>query len=375
MTRLLGVLLMVLIVYAVLMGSFVPARSLQNHQTLAERLGYYGILTLGVGVLIVSGGIDLSIGALVGLVAVYFGLLLQGPLTARQTIPLAVCLGIDGVLLSYALIPAGRVPPFVAAALSLVPGAALTWACYHFLPGQRLSSWTALLLLLVFASQIGLFHGLLITRLRLQPFLVTLCGLFMYRGLARWLSPGALDLPAAASSTEMRALLVGDRTLGFPHVLLLMLVIAVVLAVVLHGSVYGRYWFAIGYNEQAARYAGVSTERHKIAAYIICSTLAGLGGVLFLLMYRNATPSSAGSLLELYAITGAVLGGCSLRGGEGTIPGIVLGAAALPILQQICTYNRAIGSDLEYTVIGGALLLATIANELVTRLSKLRGRG
>ena len=374
MTRLLGVLLMVLIVYAVLMGSFAPARSLQNHQTLAERLGYYGILTLGVGVLIVSGGIDLSIGSLVGLVVVYFGLLLNGPLTARQTIPLAVCLGLDGALLCYALIPAGRVPPFVAALISLVPGVALTWACHRFLPGQRLPPWTALVLLLVFASQIGLFHGLLITRLRLQPFLVTLCGLFMYRGLARWLSPGALDLPSVGPSAGMRELLVSDRTLGFPHVLLLMALVAIVLAVVLHGSVYGRYWFAIGYNEQAARYAGISTERHKIAAYIICSTLAGLGGVLFLLMYRNATPSSAGSLLELYAITGAVLGGCSLRGGEGTIPGIVLGAAVLPILQQICTYNRAIGSDLEYTVIGGALLLATIANELVTRLSKLRGR-
>jgi energy-coupling factor transporter ATP-binding protein EcfA2 len=98
----------------------------------------------------------------------------------------------------------------------------------------------------------------------------------------------------------------------------------------------------------------------------------GLGGLVFLLMYRNATPSSAGSLLELYAITGDVLGGCNLRGGEGTIPGIVLGAAVLPILQQICTYNISIGSDLEYTVVGGALLLATIANELVTRWSKRR---
>jgi ribose transport system permease protein len=232
-----------------------------------------------------------------------------------------------------------------------------------------------MLILLGFASQIGLFHGLLVTRLHLQPFLVTLCGLFMYRGLARWLSPGALELPTDPPSTALRALFVSDRMLGFPHILLLMGGVALVLAVILHGSVYGRYWYAIGNNEQAARYAGISTERHKIAAYVICSTLAGLGGLLFLLMYRNATPSSAGSLLELYAITGAVLGGCNLRGGEGTIPGIVLGAAVLPILQQICTYNTAIGSDLEYTVIGGALLLATIANELVTRLSKLRGRG
>ncbi len=372
MTRLLGVLLMVLIVYVTLIGSYPTARSLSNHQTLAERLGYYGIPTLGVGILIVSGGIDLSIGSLLGLVAVYFGLLLSGPLSPRQTIPLAICLGLDGVLLCSALLSALAIPLRVAVLISLLPGAGLTWACHHFLPGLHLPPWAAILLLLGFASQIGLFHGLLITRLHLQPFLVTLCGLFMYRGLARWLSPGALSLPSDLQSDALRGLLVSDRMLGFPHILLLMILVALILAVVLHGSVYGRYWFAIGNNEQAARYAGIATDRHKIAAYMICSTLAGLGGLLFLLMYRNATPSSAGSLLELYAITGAVLGGCNLRVGEGTVPGIVLGAAVLPLLQQICTYNSAIGSDLEYTVVGGALLLATIANELVTQWSKRR---
>jgi ribose transport system permease protein len=372
MTRLLGVLLMVLLVYAVLMGSFPPARSLRNHQTLAERLGYYGIPTLGIGVLIVSGGIDLSIGSLLGLTAVYFGLLLNGPLSARQTIPLAICLGGDGVLLGSALASAAGVPRRIAVLLSLLPGAGLTWACYRYLPGQHVPAWAAMLVLLGFASQIGLFHGLLITRLHLQPFLVTLCGLFMYRGLARWLSPGALALPFDPHTTALRALLVSGRMIGFPHILLWMALVALVLAVLLHASVYGRYWFAIGNNEQAARYAGIATARYKIAAYVICSTLAGLGGLVFFLMYRNATPSSAGSLLELYAITGAVLGGCNLRGGQGTIPGIVLGAAVLPLLQQICTYNVHIGSDLEYTVIGGALLLATIVNELVTQWSKRR---
>jgi ribose transport system permease protein len=317
MTRLLGVAVMVLMLYGVLMGSFEYASSLDNHQVLARRLGFYGVLTLGVGVLIVSGGIDLSIGSLVGLGAVAFGLLLKK----------------------------GHSPAVAAGVV--VAGSAL----------------------------IGLFHGLLITKLSLQPFLVTLCGLFMYRGLARWLSPTAVDLPTVRPEVAwLRAFLISDKTLGVPHALLLMLGIAGVLAVVLHGSVHGRYWYAIGYNEQAARYAGIATDRYKVAAYMLCSTLAGLGGVLFLLEYRNATPSSAGSLLELYAITGAVLGGCSLRGGEGTVVGMVLGTAVLPILQQICTYSPYIGSDLEYTVIGGALLLATIANELVARLSALRSR-
>jgi ribose transport system permease protein len=320
MTRLLGVLLMVLTLYALHMGMFPGARSLANHQDLARRLGFYGILTLGVGVLIVSGGIDLSIGSLVGLGAVAFGYLM----TERAWSPL--------------------------------PAAAVVIAG---------------------SFAIGLFHGLLVTGLRLQSFLVTLCGLFMYRGLARRLSGVTVNLPSESVQPQaewLRSMLVSGKTLGLPHLLWLLGLLAVLLAVVLHRTVYGRYWYAIGYNEQAARYAGIATDRYKIAAYVLCSTFAGLGGVLFLLEFRGATPSSAGSLYELYAITGAVLGGCNLRGGEGTVPGMILGAAVLPLLAQMCNFSEAIGSELEYTVIGAALLLATIANEIVTRVSKRRGR-
>jgi len=313
MARLLGVLVMVLVLYGILMGFFENAQSLGNHQVLARRLGFYGVLTLGVGVLIVSGGIDLSIGSLVGLGAVYFGMLLQ------------------------------KWPPVMAAGVVIL-GAAL----------------------------VGLIHGLLITQLNLQPFLVTLCGLFMYRGLARYASSTTLGLPDSPGVEELRWLLVNGNLLGVSHQLLLLLLIAAALALLLHGSVYGRYLYAIGFNEKAALYAGIATTRYKIMAYVICSMLAGLGGVLFLLEYRMAQPSSAGTLLELYAITGAVLGGCSLRGGEGTIPGMLLGAAILPLLAQICNFSENIGSDLEYTVIGGALLLGTVGNELLARRSAAR---
>jgi ribose transport system permease protein len=310
MTRLLGVLLMVVVLYGVLVGSFPTAGSAANHQVLAERLGFYGVLTIGVGLLIVSGGIDLSIGSLVALGAVCFGLLME----------------------KYKL-------PAIAAAALVVLGGAL----------------------------VGLYHGLLITKLRLQPFLVTLCGLFMYRGLARWIAQSSVRLPDDPGADALRSLLVSGTYLGVSNELVLLLILAALMAVFLHGSVYGRYLYAIGYNEQAARYAGIATDRYKIVAYIICSTLAGLGGVLFLLTVRSAQPTSAGQLLELYAITGAVLGGCSLRGGEGTVLGMLLGAAVLPLLQQICNFSRYIGSDLEWTVIGGALLVGTIANELLKR--------
>src|SRR5438094_918556 len=125
MTRLLGVLLIVGLLYSVLLASDANARSWDNQRNLSERLGFYGVLTLGAGVLIIAGGIDLSIGSVVGLSAVLFGLLLER---------------------GY--------PPALAAAVVLVLG-----------------------------SLIGLAHGLLVTRLQLQPFLVTLCGLFIYRGV------------------------------------------------------------------------------------------------------------------------------------------------------------------------------------------------
>ncbi len=314
MSRLLGILLMVLVLYGLLLEQFPQARSAANHYDLARRLGFYGVLTLGVGVLIIAGGIDLSIGSLVGLGAVVFGLLLE-----KEIAP-------------------------VLAALVVLAGSVV----------------------------IGLVHGLLVTKLNLQPFLVTLCGLFIYRGLARWLSPTSVGL-AVWAPEEYRVrvkvledLLVKGQPLGVPNILALLLILAGLLALLLHGSVYGRYLYAIGANEQAARYAGIPTDRYKILAYVLCSACAGLGGVLFLLEYASAAPSSAGGLLELYAITGAVLGGCSLRGGEGSVPGMLLGAAVLPLLYKLCNFSN-LGSEIEYAVIGSALLLGTIVNELISR--------
>lgn len=315
MARLTGIFLIVMALYGLLLGSFEAARSIDNHIDLARRLGFYGILTLGAGTVIISGGIDLSIGSLVGLCAVVFGMLLE----------------------------------------------------------QRVQPWLAVALVLTIAPLIGCLHGLLITRLNLPPFLVTLCGLFVFRGLARWLSKVTVGL-AINAPDDYRAgvlslvdILCKGRTLGVPHILWLLLLLAAILAVVLHWSVYGRYLIAVGANEQAARYAGIHVNRYKVLAYMICSFCAGCGGVLFLPMYGSANPASAGSLLELYAITGAVLGGCSLRGGEGTVPGMLLGAAVLPLLNKLCNLSDRIGSDLEYAVIGVALLLGTIINEQIAR--------
>jgi ribose transport system permease protein len=315
MTRLLGILLMVLALYAILMACFPLARSADNHHVLSQRLGYYGVATLGMGVLIIAGGIDLSIGSLVALAAVGCGqMLLKG------------------------------VHPLL-----------------------------AMLVVVVGAAAIGLIHGLLVTKVRLQPFLVTLCGLFVYRSLARLVGREAsVSVSGVAGLDPLRKLFVSGSIFGVSNELLWLLLLAGLLGVFLHKTVYGRYLFAIGYNKQAARYAGIATDRYEILAYVICSTLAGLTGILYLLEHRGALPTNAGQLLELYAITGAVLGGCSLRGGEGTVPGMLLGAAVLPLLYQVCTIRPNIPSALEWTVVGGALLLGTIGNELLARRAAAR---
>ena len=337
-SRLLGILLMVLLLYGIVLASdFDRAGSIENHQNLARRTGFFGILTLGAGLLIISGGIDLSIGSVVGLSAVSLALLLEK-----------------------------RVAPGVAIALVL-GGAVL----------------------------IGLFHGLLVTKLGLQPFIVTLCGLFIYRGLAQlapvldvralgtrlmsYASFGHVSSSAPILLGSSRDVGIGGRpdlaglrflaagnVLGIPMMFLLLLGVAAIAAVLLHLSVHGRYLYAVGYNEQAACYAGIATHRYKILAYVLCSLLAGLGGLLLLLDLETAQPSAAGSWYELYAITGAVLGGCSLRGGQGMVAGILLGTAVLPLLRNLCIF-AGIPSDLEYTVIGAALLLGTVADELLKR--------
>jgi ribose transport system permease protein len=130
--------------------------------------------------------------------------------------------------------------------------------------------------------------------------------------------------------------------------------------VFLHFSVYGRYLYAIGSNEKAASYSGIATDRYKILAYALCSGLAALFGILELMQNNSAQPSSAGEFYELYAIAGAVLGGCSLRG--------------TAILWLLPNFNNMVGisSTLEKIVIGSALLLGAILDEVLRRRNAVR---
>lgn len=332
MNRLLGILVINLAVLSVLVTSDPGARSIGNFQNLGKRLGAYGVFTIGAGILIVAGGIDLSIGSVIGLSAVALALLIE----------------------------------------------------------QGVSAPMAIAIVLLMATGIGFLHGMLVTKGRLQPFVVTLCGLFIYRGIAQLIT--SLNFKNLWSNVRGMAweqpVLVGSSrdvgigqhladlsfyvdvatgtTFGIPNILFVLLVVAGAATILLHFSVYGRYLYAVGYNEQAARYAGIATDRYKIMAYVICSFLAGLGGVLHMFDVQTAQPSAAGSFYELYAIAGAVLGGCSLRGGQGTVPGMILGTAVLPLLRNLIIF-AGVPTVFENTVIGMALLVGTVADELLKR--------
>jgi ribose/xylose/arabinose/galactoside ABC-type transport system permease subunit len=151
-----------------------------------------------------------------------------------------------------------------------------------------------------------------------------------------------------------------------PAPLLILLGIAILAGVFLDFTIYGRYLLALGRNEEAARYSGINTQALILTAYVLCALLAGIAGILFALDVNSVQPSVHGNFYELYAIAAAVLGGCSLRGGEGSILGVIIGTAVIRVLYNAINF-LGIPTQLEFAVLGAVILAGVIADELLTR--------
>ena len=307
-----GLLLAVSLYTGLQSDRFLLAGNLEN---IVHRTALFGILSVGAAFVIMTGGIDLSIGSVVCLV---------------------------GVLTPYLLTECDW---SVAAALLFVTGVSLL---------------------------IGLMHGVLITKLRLQPFVVTLCGLLLYRGIARGITNdqsqgfGLAFKGLRKLATGHIPLFTSDTMqIRLPSTTLLLIAIGCIAAIALNRTVFGRYVLAIGNNRQAARYSGVNVDRIITATYVICSLLAGFGGLLFVLDINAAQPSDFGNFYELYAIAAAVLGGCSLRGGEGNILGVIIGAAVMVVLSNAINLVHPHLQNIEFAIIGGVILLGAIIDTLV----------
>ncbi|MHB8634878.1 MAG: ABC transporter permease [Fimbriimonadaceae bacterium] len=282
---------------------------LANLQNTGQLIGIYGIFGIGLGIVIITGGIDLSVGSVLALL---------------------------GVLLAILLVDR-HVNPLLSVFIVVAAAALLGWG-----------------------------HGLLIAKLRMQPFIVTLSGLLIYRGLARYIADDETKGFGNAKGFEWLQRAATQSWHGVPIPVMILLAVAVIMFVVLHKSVYGRYLFAVGRNEEAARYAGINTKAVVASAYVICGALAGISTILLAFYTNSISPSSHGSFYELYGIAAAVLGGCSLRGGEGSILGIVLGTVLLQVLRNLVNLLH-IKSSLEMTVIGVVILIGVSADTLLRK--------
>ncbi len=247
---------------------------------------------------------------------------------------------------------------------------------------QRMSIPLAILSVLGIAVLLGLAHGLLVTQWKQRPFVVTLCGLMIYRSLARVItedqSVGFIEHDETLLQTASSRWVVHEWTnhvptpsggteemmsFGIPFAVFFLVGIAILAMVFLNCTVWGRYIRALGRNEEAARYAGINTNAMIVFTYVICAGLAGVAGILHAIDSDAISPSSFGNFFELYAITAAVLGGCSLRGGEGSILGVIVGTALLITLKNSIVLLK-ISNEWELTLIGLVLLLAVLSDEM-----------
>ncbi len=270
-------------------------------------IGMFGIFSLGMGLVIITGGIDLSVGSIMALQGVIFAMMLNDKHIA--------------------------------------------WPI-------------ALLVSILLCVAIGVFHGFLITRVKLQPFIVTLCGLLFYRGLARFITNDETKGFGDAKGFEgIKAFFTG-QFLNIPVSFYMLLVVSAIMWVLLHRSIYGRYLYAAGRNEDAARYSGINTRLVISSAYVILGFLTALSGVLFAFYTNSIQPSSQATSYELYGVAAAVLGGCSLRGGEGSVLGILFGTILLIVLQNLVNL-LGIPSSLNFAVMGAVILLGVLADQLI----------
>ena len=338
-----------------------------------------GILAIGAVFPIAVGGIDLSIGSIVGLI---------------------------GTLLPVLLLECG----------------------YGLLP--------SLVLLFGVCTTIGLFHGWLVSRVRIQAFLVTLFGLVFYRGLARsiggneairfdssasvelrrWFESAPVSLSLAFASLGLLLVLAGAlgggprggrkrwfahryeakvqfiaglmlfligscfwlvNPMGYGRVMAPMPLLALIVAgsvawIVLNFSVFGRHLTAVGHDRRAAYFSGITTSPLVLAAYVIGALYTGVAALMFTIPRAVIVPASHGSSLELYALAAAALGGCRLRGGFVSVPGTILGAACLAIVHEASDLFRT-PPEIQLPIVAGVLLVAVATDQVLARtLSRRR---
>ena len=275
-----------------------------NALNVLTRTAFIGIIAVGMCFVIISGGIDLSVGSMAALIAGCV-ILLMNALAQSLTSPvLVVALGM---------------------VLALVLGAAFGWA-----------------------------HGMLITKGRIEPFIVTLGTLGIYRAYLTYAADGgAITLDNALA--DVYSPVYYGSLLGVPIPVWMFLLVALAGGFILNRTAYGRYVQAIGSNEQVARYAAVDVDKVKILTYMLLGLCVGIATLLYVPRLGSASPTT-GLLWELEAIAAVIVGGTALKGGAGSVTGTVLGAILLSVISNILNLTSIISVYLNAAVQGFVII-------------------
>jgi len=266
-----------------------------------------GLVALAMTPIIITGGIDLSVGSMVGLCVVVMG---------------------------------------------------LAWRHLHVGPGVGLALGMAV------GAVAGLGNGAFVAWVRVPPLIVTLATMALYRGLALGLgaSSPVSDFPQSYYELGQSYYTVLG-VMQVPQQLPVFIIVLALVAIVLHRTVFGRYVYAIGHNERGAWFAGVPVARTKLLLYVFSGLMAGLAGAIFLSRVATAK-ADAGTLMELDAITVCVLGGVSITGGRGTVLGSLLGLLIVSSLVRGLTMARVPFED-QKIILGAVLIVAAFVHQMV----------
>ena len=307
------VLIVLLSLFSILTPDFLTANNLS---ILAKHVAINAILAVGTTFVIITGGIDLSVGSIAGLA----GMVAGGLLTV----------GVGG---------------------------------------HAFGIWLAIPIALLVSCIVGLLNGVLVTRLGVAPFIATLGTLYIARGAALLSSSGKTfpDLAGTAATGSTGFSIIGQSFLfGLPLPVWMMLVIAAVAALVANRTPFGRHVYAIGGNERAARLAGIRVKRVTLLTYIFSSLCAGLVGLIIASQLESAHPAT-GESFELNAIAAVVLGGTSLMGGRGSISGSLIGAFVIGALADGLVM-MGVSEFWQIVIKGAVIVLAVTADQMQAKV-------
>lgn len=299
-----GTLVVLVIFFAIASPNFF---TFSNIATVLLSTAVIGILALGTTFVIITGGIDLSLGT-----------------------GMALCAVMTGV----------------------------------FITNWGLPVWVGILGGIATGVLMGLVNGLNVTFLRLPPFIATLAMMMIAGGLALVIS-GVAPIYFSSSAPDFKKIALGTIIPGIPNAVLITAVLAIIAAIVLSKTLLGRYTFAIGSNEEAARLSGVDTRRWTIFIYMFAGAFTGIAGIIIASRLDSAQPQ-IGTGYELQAIAAVIIGGTSLLGGRGSILGTVIGALIMSVLVNGLRI-MSIQTEWQNVVVGIVVLLAVFLDSLRNR--------